>query len=143
MSPSHPLVGSWRVTVTVPGAPATGTNLATYGADGTVVVAFPSPVPAPPGQNHRLEFYTPALGTWLATGERSATQTFLSLAADENGTPVGTHTVTAQVEVDPTGASWSGPFRIGATSPTGDPQATVAGTVAATRITAPPGDIGA
>jgi hypothetical protein len=43
-----PIVGSWRVAVSV-GSVTGLTNLATLSADGTMVVAFPSPRPAPPG----------------------------------------------------------------------------------------------
>ena len=136
MSPEHPLVGSWRVTVKIPAADVEASNLATYGADGTVVVAFPSPVPAAPGAGHRLEFFTPALGAWSASGDRGAAMTFVSLAADEQGNPVGTHTVTAEVEVDAAGQSWSGPFRIEVTPATGAAPGVIEGTVAATRIVA-------
>ena len=136
MADSHPLVGSWRVAVRIPSLNVEGVNLGTFGADGTVVVAFPSPVPAAPGQSHRLEFYTTALGSWAASGERGAAMTFVTLAADENGAPVGTHTVSAEVEVAADGGSWSGPFRIDVASPTGQAQGSVAGTVTAARIAA-------
>jgi len=139
MPETHPLVGSWRVTVSVPPAGAVGTNLAAFGADGTVVVAFPTPVPAQPGQGHRLEFFTPALGAWVAAGDRGAAMTFVALAADENGTPVGSHTVSADVEVDGGGGAWSGPFRIDVASATGEAAGSISGTVSATRITAHPG----
>jgi hypothetical protein len=136
MASAHPLVGSWRVTVRIPGTDVEGVNLATCGADGTMIVAFPSPVPAAPGQGHRWEFYTPAIGSWLASGERGATMTFVSLATDENGASIGSHTVSAEVTVDASGASWTGPFRIEAAGPAGEAQGTVEGTVSATRIVA-------
>jgi len=137
MASPHPLVGSWRVTVQIPNANVTGVNLATYGSDGTVVVAFPSPVPALPGQGHQLEFYTPAIGSWVASGERAASQRFVTLGTDERGNPVGTHTVTAEVDVAADGETWSGPFRIELASVAGEVVGTVAGTVSATRIVAP------
>ena len=96
---AHPLVGSWRVTVRIPAANVEGTNLAVYGADGTASVVFPSPVPAALGVDHRLEFYTTALGGWTTTGKRGVAQTFVTLAADENGNPVGMHTVIAECDL--------------------------------------------
>ncbi len=138
MAATHPLVGSWRVTVRIPAADVEGVNLATCGADGTMIVAFPSPVPAAPGQGHRIEFYTPAIGSWLASGERGATMTFVSLATDENGAALGSHTVSAEVTVDAAGGSWTGPFQITAAGPAGEAQGSVEGTVSATRIVAQP-----
>jgi hypothetical protein len=61
---------------------------------------------------------------------------FVALGVDENGAPVGTHTVTATVEADTDGQSWQGPFQIAIAGPDGAVQASVAGTVNATRITA-------
>ncbi len=139
MAEQHPLVGSWRVAVSLPGAGVVGTNLAQCGADGTMTVAFPTPVPAAAGQGHRLEHYTTAIGSWVAAGGRRVAMVFVSLAADENGAPIGAHTVSADVELDAAGAGWSGPFRIDVTSPAGEAQGDLSGTVAATRIVARPG----
>jgi hypothetical protein len=112
------------------------TNLAILSADGTVLVAFPSPTPAAPGAGHRLEFWTPAVGSWSAIGERGAAMTFVALGADENGTPIGTHTITANVEAAPDGQSWQGPFRINIAGIDGAVTASLSGTVNATRIAA-------
>lgn len=139
MATGHAVVGSWRVTVSVPPAGVVGTNLATLGGDGTVVVAFPTPVAASPGQGHNLEHYTAALGSWVATGEAGAAMTFVSLAADEHGTPLGAHTVSADVAVDAAADTWGGPFRIEVTGPSGEARGSLVGTVAATRIVARPG----
>ncbi len=135
MSEPHPLVGSWRVAVQVPGAPA-GANLAAFSADGAVVVAFPTPNPAAAGQGHKLEYWSTALGSWSASGERGAAMTFVSLGADEARTPIGTHTIAATVEVAADGASWQGPFIIEIASAAGAVLASVGGTVSAARIAA-------
>jgi hypothetical protein len=129
----HPIVGSWRVAVAV-GSVTGLTNLATLSADGTMVVAFQSPTPAAPGASRRLEFWTPALGSWTAHGASTVTMTFVALGADETGTAIGTHTVRATVEV--AGNGWHGPFTIEIATPDGAVQASVAGTVTATRIVA-------
>lgn len=134
MATTHPVVGSWRVTVEVPSAGVHGVNLATLSSDGTLVVAFPSPTPAAPGQDHKLEFWSPALGSWEPTGDAGAAMTFVALGADETGKPVGTHTITATVQADATG--WSGPFRIAIADADGKVLGGVDGTVSAAPIQA-------
>ena len=136
MTERHPLVGSWRVAVEIPAGTAVGTNLAAFAADGTIVVALPSPTLAAPGAAHRLEFWTPALGAWEAAGERGAAMRFVALGADENGSPVGTHTVTATVTVDADGRAWNGPFRTVIAGADGADQGSAEGGVSATRIAA-------
>lgn len=136
MSERHPLVGAWRVAVEIPGVAATGTNLAAFAADGTVVVAFPSPTPATPGAPHRLEYWTPAFGGWEDAGDRGETMTFVALGADENGAAIGTHTVTATVAIAAGGNAWHGPFRIDVAGADGTNQHSAEGTVTATRIVA-------
>jgi hypothetical protein len=129
----HPVVGSWRVAVEVAGNQGP-TNLATIAADGTMLVAFPSPTPAAPGASHRLEFWTPAVGSWVADGERGATMAFVALGVDENGTAIGTHTIAATATTDADG--WHGPFTITVAGPDGRTLASVSGTVTATPIAA-------
>jgi hypothetical protein len=133
VSEVHPVVGSWRVAVAV-GNVSGLTNLATLNADGTVVVVFPSPTPAAPGAAHRLEYWTPAIGSWAASGASTATMTFVALGADENGVAIGTHTVRATVAAGNDG--WHGPFTIEIAAPDGTVQATVSGPVTATPIVA-------
>ncbi len=135
MSERHPVVGSWRVTVQVPGAPE-GLNLATLSLDGGVLVTFPSPTPAGPGAAHRLEYWTPAIGRWEPTGDRGATMSFLALGADENGNPIGTHAITATATAAEDGQGWSGPFTITIAGPDDSTLASISGTVSASRLTA-------
>ncbi len=136
MSDRHPVVGSWRVSVEIPGAPATMINLATLSLDGGVVVAFPSPTPAAPGSGHRLEYWTTALGRWEPTGDATAKMSFFSLGADENGNAIGTHTISATATSTAGGESWSGPFTITIAGVDGATLASLSGTVSATRLTA-------
>lgn len=132
------IVGSWRVSVQIPGVDQAIVNLASFQRDRTVIVTFATPSPAAPGQNHRLEFYSTALGSWDTLADGSVAMTFVSLGADENGNPVGSHTISAQVMVAADGQSWQGPFRIDVVSATGAALGTVEGTTTATRIVAGP-----
>lgn len=131
MSARHPVVGSWRVAVDV-GHVHGPVNLAAVSADGTMLVAFPSPTPAPPGSGHRLEYWTPAVGSWEADGDQGARMAFVALGVDENGGAVGTHTITATVTANNNG--WSGPFTIAVAGPDGAALGSVSGTVAASRV---------
>lgn len=136
MPDRHPVVGTWRVDVELPGTPATMINLATFSLDGGVIVAFPSPTPAAPGSAHRLEFWTPALGRWESTGSQSARISFTSLGVNEHGTSVGTHSIAATVQADPDGQKLGGSFTITITGPDDATPGSVSGTITATRIEA-------
>lgn len=132
------IVGSWRVSVQIPGVEPEIVNLATFSSDQTVVAAFATPSPAAPGQDHRVEFFSTALGSWDTRGDGSVVMTFVSLGADENGNTAGSHTISAQVTVASDQQTWSGPFRIDVASASGAALGSVAGTTMATRIVAKP-----
>lgn len=132
------IVGSWSVAVTIPGVPDAITNLATVNADGTMVVAFGTPVAAALGQDHKLEFYSAALGSWRVLDDGSVAMKFVSLGVDETGKPVGSHTVSAQVMVSADAQSWGGPFQIEMASASGAVLGSVAGETNASRIVAEP-----
>ena len=136
MTDRHPVVGTWRIGVEIPGAPSGMINLATFSLDGGVVVAFPSPTPAAPGTGRQLEYWTPALGRWESTGNASATMFFTSLGVDEHGADIGTHSITATVQADADGQAVSGPFTITIAGADGAALGTVSGSINATRITA-------
>ena len=136
MSERHPVVGTWRVSVEIPGAPAGLVNLATFSLDGGVVVVFPSPTPAAPGAGHQLEYWTSALGRWESTGDRSAAMFFTALGVDEQGASVGAHSITATLQAGADGERLTGPFTITITGADGSTLGSVAGTITATRITA-------
>ncbi len=134
MSERHPIVGTWRVSVEIPGAPAGMVNLATFSLDGGVIVAFPSPTPAAPGAGHQLEYWTPALGRWEITDGQSAAMYFTSLGVDEHGAGVGTHSISATVTAIADGQGFSGPFTITIAGEDGAALGSVAGTVKGARI---------
>lgn len=132
------IVGSWRVSVQIPGVEQEIVNLATFSSDQTVVVAFATPSPAAAGQRHRMEFFSTALGSWETQSNGSVVMTFVSLGADENGITVGSHTISAEATVAADQQSWSGPFRIDVASAAGAALGSVAGTTKASRIVAKP-----
>ena len=136
MTERHPVVGTWRVSVAIPGAPAGLLNLATFSLDGGVVVAFPSPTPAAPGAGHQFEFWTPALGRWESIGGQSAAMYFTALGVDEHGASVGAHSITATLQADASGQGLTGPFTITITGADDATLGSVSGTITATRITA-------
>lgn len=136
MHVQHPVVGSWRINVAIPGAPSGLINLARFSADGGVVVAFPSPTPATTGANHHLEYWTPAIGAWTSTGDREASVAFVALGSDENGAPIGTHTITATLGANAGRESLHGPFTITVAGPDGKTLGSVSGTITGSRITA-------
>jgi hypothetical protein len=128
------MVGSWRISVEIPGGPAGLENLAILSSDGTMMVAFPSPTPAAPGASHRLEYWTPAIGSWEARGAHGAAMAFVALGVDEQGAPVGTHAIRATATADDAGQGWQGPFTIEIADAGGKVVATVSGTVKAARV---------
>jgi hypothetical protein len=132
----HPVVGSWRISVAIPGAPSGPINLARFSADGGVIVAFPSPTPAVAGASHRLEYWTPAIGSWAPTSDREASAAFIALGSDENGAPIGTHSITATLGSDAGGDDLYGPFTITVAGADGKALGSVSGTITGSRITA-------
>lgn len=135
MADRHPVVGSWTVSVEIPGVSGQSINLARLSADGGVAVVFPSPTPAAPNAGHKLEYWTTAIGGWDATGEDTVSMSFVALGADETGAPIGRHTVTATATMSPDGSAWSGPFTIAIANAEGSPAGEATGTVSATRLT--------
>lgn len=139
---SHPLVGSWLVSVSLEGqAPGTGlpsdvTSLVTYFADGNVLVANAGQLPPlPPGSGL---FFTEGHGQWVATGERSAEARFVSLVLDQTGGLSSTNTASTTVEVEPAGNAYTGSIAIESTSSTGGSMGVQRANVEATRIQVSP-----
>lgn len=139
---SHPLVGSWLVSVTLegeePGAalPASVTSLVTFFADGNVLVANAGQLPPlPPGAGL---FFTEGHGQWIATGASGAEATFVSLVLDQTGGPSSTVTAHTTLEVDASGDAYTGTASYESTSLTGGSMGTQQVNVEATRIQVAP-----
>ena len=128
---SDPLVGAWRATVTIPGEEPF-LNLTTFVAGGIVFNTFPTPTPAPAGANHKLEFFTTAMGSWESVSNDQVALRFESLGVDENGGPIGSHVVTTTIDV--TDSGWSGQFTLAVLDTSGARVASVSGSVSGVRI---------
>lgn len=132
----HPLVGSWQVTYTFAGQtqpPVQLISLATYAADGTVVVANAGQLPVVPlGAGL---FFTGGHGAWSPSGANGAEATYRFLMLDQSGGLASVNTVRSTVEVDATGDANVGTFMLDMVTPRGTPFAPQAsGTFEATRI---------
>jgi hypothetical protein len=134
-----PLVGSWAVAVTVQGQPPLVLpNLATFAADGTVVVAAPPRLPELPGTGGTTDLFSGGHGAWIASGERGARVRFAFLVSDQNGQFASTNTVRGILEVDATGNAYLGSFDLDIADPTGHVIASSSGTWQAVRIAVGP-----
>lgn len=139
VSKRHLIVGSWRVIISpAQGTPALG--LATFGADGTVVNAFPpvEPSPSAPGG---VVFVSSGHGAWQASGPDAAVFTFVALGADGQGNLNGAGTIRVSVTLDAGGQTFSGEYDATMADPRGTTVGTEQGTVQAARIVAEPPDM--
>jgi hypothetical protein len=133
---TSPIVGPWRVTLTIPDGPPPFLNLTTFLSDGVVLNAFPYPTPMPEGSDHKFEFFTTAVGAWKDVGGGNVKLTFETLGADESGKLVGSRLVTATVDVESDGSGFSGPFTVTMLDPARQQVGAFDGSVSASRIEA-------
>lgn len=126
------IVGAWRATITNPGGDP-HVNLTTFLPCGIVFNAFPTPTPAPPGAKHNLEYFTTAMGSWETVGDGQVALRFESLGVDEHGASIGSHVVTATLDVT-AGGGWSGQFTLAVLDTGGAQVASVGGSVSGARI---------
>ena len=130
-------VGSWRLTVTIPGLPPE-TFLATFGADGTFTGSPPPAAPAPPGAPVRVVLTSSAHGAWESTGDDGAAITFMVSQASEAGDFLGTVTVRSVSRLDAGGDRATGEFTFDVADPAGTVVQSGSGTLTATRIVVEP-----
>ena len=101
---THPFIGAWIVDTDV----AIDVNfpaLAVATADGTYIESHPE--------------VGVGVGTWEATGERTANLTIVFRAPGETGAPVGLITAHATLEVTADGAGWEAPYSFEGVTPDG------------------------
>lgn len=131
------LVGSWVLTITLPGE-ASDPHLATFHADGTFVETARPVQAAPPGAPFRTIFPSPGHGRWRATGFGRAELTFTRLLADETGTFLGTVPARATLAIDASGRKIDGSVDFVSVDPTGTVVGAGSGTVRGTPVEAEP-----
>lgn len=134
---AHPLVGAWFVAVTYETeAPAALTNLATFTADGNLLVANAGQLPnVPPGAGL---VFTEGHGAWEATGERTAQATSVYLTVNQSGGIASVNTARATIEVDASGDRYTGEASLSIAGPDEGDTVEMFATIDATRITVEP-----
>ncbi len=74
---AHPIVGSWRVNLTVDGAMDQENVLSTFTADGTVLASVKPVSPAPPGAPFGQTFASLMHGNWTVVGPNQVALTLV------------------------------------------------------------------
>jgi hypothetical protein len=131
--PEPDFVGSWLLTITLPGEPP-DPHLATFGADGTFVETARPVQAAPADVPFRAIFPSPGHGGWEATGERAVVLVFTRLLADENGTYLGTVPAVATLERSADGLTATGSVTFETVDPAGTVIGSGSGTIRGERI---------
>jgi hypothetical protein len=133
----HALVGSWLVEVTVDGqSPLRLPNLASFTADGVVVVAAPALLPESPETAATRDVFSAGHGAWTLTGADTADVRFVFLVVDERGNPASINVVDGQIQVDAEAGAYTGEFVLTIISATGESPPPTSGTWDASRIVA-------
>ncbi|HVL25793.1 MAG TPA: hypothetical protein VM450_17010 [Thermomicrobiales bacterium] len=114
----HPAVGTWVVTVV--DAPEAAPSLMMLLSDGIVLDASPA--------GHT------GAGSWEATGERSATVTFVYVNEDAGGRYLATAVVRASIEVDDSGDSLTAHYAVTVVAPDGKVLSSNEGTASGVRV---------
>lgn len=126
-------VGSWNVTIAVPGEPG-DPHLASFGADGTFVEAARPVQPAPADAPFVAIFPSPGHGAWGSAGEGTAVLVFTRLLSNEKGEYLGTVPARATVELSADGQRFTGPLTFEVADAAGTLIDTGRGTLSGTRI---------
>ncbi len=134
----HPVVGSWRVNLTITGTMDQVAVLDTFGADGTLIASVKPVSPAPPGAPFGQIFASLMHGSWTAAGPGQVAFTVVRLQTDEKGTYLGTVTVRAVLDESSDGQRLSGSFTYDVADPAGHVVASGTGTAEGTRIQVEP-----
>lgn len=135
LPPDHPLIGTWRVTVSEGDLqfPA----VFTFSADGTYSDITPNVSAIAPDF---VVFSTPSLGVWEATGETSGAATSQYFFSDGEGNLSTIGTLSHESEVSDDGQAVSGAFAYSVAAPDGTVVHASGGTFDGTRLAVVPMD---
>ena len=109
---THPIVGTWLMILTGTG----GAFAETFGPDGSVVAGFPATETDDPiaGANG-VTYLGPGVGVWEPTGPHSVAFTIIQALSDADGTPLGTLTIDAYLELSEDGQTAVDDWTLGTT----------------------------
>jgi len=131
------IVGSWQVTVNIPGNPPPFDSFTAYWAltgDGIMLGAAQGDVTPAPFPSSTSQF-----GAWAQTGKDQFTNTFRSTLYDlSTGENLGSFKLRQLMTLSDSGDEWNGPFVLNVYDPDGNVLAEVTGTAHATRIKVEP-----
>jgi hypothetical protein len=139
-TPGQAFVGTWVATVTLPSGPIV--QVVAFDTDGTVVSVGPPARAITPGDPSTVVFNSDAVGSWVSTGPRTSTVTFVRLNADAQGNYLGTTTVRSNQDLGDDGQSFTAEADIVTRDPAGMVMATRTVEVEAVRLEAEPPTLG-
>jgi hypothetical protein len=97
---THPIVGSWLMILTGTG----GAFAETFAPDGSVVAGFPATESGNPlAGADGVTYLGPGVGVWEPTGPHSVAFTLIQALSDAAGTPLGSLTIDAYLELSEDG----------------------------------------
>jgi len=132
----HPMVGSWRETISEPGF-SSFEVLTAYHADGTTVGGGTTAFATGPAE---VALLGPGVGVWEATGPESAAYTVEFLITDAVGSDVRRETITGVRQFSADGQSFTGELRYEIREADGTAEVAGERTESGTRMTVVPFD---
>ncbi len=104
-TPGQEFVGAWVATVPLPSGAIV--QVVAFDEDGTVISVGPPARAITPGDPSTIVFNSDAVGSWVSTGPRTSTITYVRLNADTQGTYLGTTTIRSNQLLNEDGQSFT------------------------------------
>jgi hypothetical protein len=133
-------VGTWLATVPLPSGSIV--QVAAFDVDGTVVSVGPPVRAITPGDPSSLVFNSDAVGSWVSTGPKTSTITYVRLNADAQGNYLGTTTIRSNQLLSEDGESFTAQADIITRDPAGKVMATRTVEVEGVRLQPEPPELG-
>jgi hypothetical protein len=109
---THPIVGTWLMILTGTG----GAFAETFGPDGSVVAGYPATeIGNPIAGADGVTYLGPGVGVWEPTGPHSVAFTIIQALSDADGTPLGSLTIDAYLELSADGQTAVDDWTLGTT----------------------------